>query len=134
MHTPKVLNLEHTLTVPGGIELTLVMHEYGLYVSKSQLVTNWYDFRLLALVIVFSQQGQARRLVYPLPKQSDLFDLQLSFQLCVHQTCSGRFQPSRIKISYSFVDVDDARETIYEFWKQLLKHVKCLENLKKVEI
>ncbi len=134
MDIPNVLNLEHTLSVPSGFELTLVLHEYGLYVSQSQLVTNWYDFRLLALTIAFSRQGETRRFMYSLPKQSDLFDLQFSFQLCVHQTCSGGFQPSRVQISYSFVDDDDARETIYNFWIELLKQVKCLEGIKKVEI
>ncbi len=134
MDIPNVLNLEHTLSVPSGFELTLVLHEYGLYVSQSQLVTNWYDFRLLALVIVFSRQGETRRFVYSLPRQSDLFDLQISLQLCVHQTCYGGFQPSRVQISYSFVDDDDARETIYNFWIKLLKQVKCLEGLKMVEI
>lgn len=134
MDVPQVLNLEHSFTVPDGFELTLVMHEYGLYVSQSTLITNWYDFRLLALVIVFSRKGETRRFVYSLPRLSDLFDLQISLQLCVHQTCYGGFQPSRVQISYSFVDDDDARETIYDFWKQLLKQVKCLEGLKRVQI
>lgn len=47
MDIPNILNLEHELRVPTGFDLTLVMHEYGLYVSQSQLITHWYSFRLL---------------------------------------------------------------------------------------
>lgn len=46
MDAPQFLNLEHSLTVPDGFELTFVMHEYGLYASHSMLIANWYDFRL----------------------------------------------------------------------------------------
>ncbi len=42
MDIPNILNLEHELRVPTGFDLTLVMHEYGLYVSQSQLITHWY--------------------------------------------------------------------------------------------
>ncbi|MGR5076073.1 hypothetical protein [Photobacterium swingsii] len=133
MDIPNILNLEHELRVPTGFDLTLVMHEYGLYVSQSQLITHWYSFRLLALSVAFYRDEEARRVMYSLPKQSDLFSLQCAFQLCVHQTCSDGFKPSKVQFSYSFVNDDDARETIDEFWLQLLKQVKCLEGLRRAE-
>jgi hypothetical protein len=132
MDIPNILNLEHELRVPAGFELTLVMHEYGLYVSQSTLITHWYSFRLLALTIAFSRGEETRRFMYSLPKQSDLLSLQCAFQLCVHQTCCGGFKPSKVQFSYLFVDDDDARETINDFWQQLLKQVKCLEGLRRV--
>jgi hypothetical protein len=132
MDIPNILNLEHELRVPAGFELTLVMHEYGLYVSQSTLITHWYSFRLVALTIAFSRGEETRRFMYSLPKQSDLLSLQCAFQLCVHQTCYGGFKPSKVQFSYAFVDDDDAREIIDDFWQQLLKQVKCLEGLRRV--
>ncbi|MEH6534564.1 MAG: hypothetical protein V7735_24960 [Photobacterium frigidiphilum] len=60
------------------------------------------------------------------------YDLRRHSLLCVHQTCCGGFKPSKVQFSYSFVDDDDARETIDDFWQQLLKQVDRLEGLLRV--
>lgn len=126
-----ILFLEHQVHTRDELELSAWMHEYGLFVSQSSLLTDWYSVRLISIALVFVGVSETRKVRHNTQKMSDLFDLQSVFQSYLRNICCGGFTPKCIKVEYSFLDNDCSRGEMLDFWASLLSHVRRLEQLKR---